>query len=74
MEPVDYALKLKTWSRNGFKELGDKTGMGMGSTTRKVLQRKRKAMKEMKTMSVSSCLMLPMGQRFQASDNKQTLF
>ena len=37
MEPVDYALKLKTWSRNGFKELGDKTGMGMGSTTRKVL-------------------------------------
>ncbi|KAM7442120.1 hypothetical protein ABFA07_008860 [Porites harrisoni] len=37
MEPVDYALKLKTWSRNGFKELDDKTGMGMGSTTRKVL-------------------------------------
>ena len=35
-------------------------------------ERKRKAMKEMKTMSVSSCLMLPMGQRFQASDNKQT--
>ena len=38
MDPVDYAGRLKKWSREGFKELGDMGGMGIGSTTHSVLR------------------------------------
>ena len=37
MEPVDFAKKMKNWSREGFEELGDVGGMGIGRTTRSVL-------------------------------------
>lgn len=37
MEPVDFAKKMKNWSRKGFEELGDMGGMGIGRTTRSVL-------------------------------------
>ena len=38
MDPMDYAGRLKKWSREGFKELGDMGGMGIGSTTHSVLR------------------------------------
>lgn len=37
MEPVDFAKKMRNWSRKGFAELGDMGGMGIGRTTYKVL-------------------------------------
>ena len=37
MVPLDFAKKMKYWSRRGFPELGDIGGMGIGSTTRRVL-------------------------------------
>lgn len=38
MDPVDYAKRLKRWCKEGFKELGDYGGMGIGSTTHSVLR------------------------------------
>ena len=37
MEPVDFAKKMRNWSRKGFEELGDMGGMGIGRTTYSVL-------------------------------------
>lgn len=37
MVPLDFAKKMKYWSRRGFPELGDIGGMGIGSTTHRVL-------------------------------------
>ena len=37
MEPVDFAKKMRNWSRRGFAELGDMGGMGIGRTTYHVL-------------------------------------
>lgn len=37
MEPVDFAKKMRIWSRKGFAELGDMGGMGIGRTTYNVL-------------------------------------
>ncbi|XP_074660098.1 ADP-ribosyl-[dinitrogen reductase] glycohydrolase-like [Tubulanus polymorphus] len=34
---VDYSKKLKDWQQHGFEELGDKGGMGIGTTTVQVL-------------------------------------
>ena len=39
MVPKDFARKMKTWSKEGFPELGDKGGMGIGRTTYGVLHR-----------------------------------
>jgi len=33
VNPVDFAKKLKAWIREGFKELGDHAGLGLGQTT-----------------------------------------
>ncbi|KAJ7375938.1 hypothetical protein OS493_037901 [Desmophyllum pertusum] len=38
MVPKDFARKMKKWSREGFPELGDKGGMGIGRTTYGVLR------------------------------------
>ena len=35
--PLDFGQKLKTWCKEGFKELGDSGGMGIGRTTYGVL-------------------------------------
>ena len=37
MVPVDFAKKMRNWSRRGFTELGDMGGMGIGRTTSNVL-------------------------------------
>ncbi|XP_071082757.1 ADP-ribosyl-[dinitrogen reductase] glycohydrolase-like [Haliotis cracherodii] len=37
VKPEDFAERLKFWSRNGFPELGDRVGMGIGTTTAKVI-------------------------------------
>ncbi|XP_067683812.1 ADP-ribosyl-[dinitrogen reductase] glycohydrolase-like [Haliotis asinina] len=37
VKPEDFAEKLKFWSRNGFPELGDLVGHGIGTTTAKVM-------------------------------------
>ena len=38
MDHVDFAERLKNWCKEGFKELGDYGGMGIGSTTHSVLR------------------------------------
>ena len=38
MVPVDFAKKMRKWSEEGFKELGDFGGMGIGRTTQSVLR------------------------------------
>ena len=38
MVPVDFAKKMKKWCEEGFKELGDTGGMGIGRTTHSVLR------------------------------------
>ena len=38
--PVLFGAKLAAWSKNGFPELGDKGGAGLGKTTKKVLSHK----------------------------------
>ena len=40
ISPVDFAAKLKHWAQRGFPELGDFAGMGIGSTTKNVLEHK----------------------------------
>ena len=37
MVRLDFAKKMKTWCKHGFKELGDFGGMGIGRTTSNVL-------------------------------------
>ncbi len=37
MVPVDFAKKMRNWSRKGYPELGDLGGMGIGRTTSFVL-------------------------------------
>lgn len=37
MVPVDFAKRMKKWCKEGFKELGDSGGMGIGRTTHSVL-------------------------------------
>ena len=37
MVRLDFAQKMKTWCKHGFKELGDFGGMGIGRTTSNVL-------------------------------------
>ena len=36
--PVDFSSKLLHWSRNGFRELGDHGGIGIGKNTTHVLR------------------------------------
>lgn len=38
MVPVDFAKKMRKWCEEGFKELGDIGGMGIGRTTHSVLR------------------------------------
>ena len=38
IDPKDYAVKLHTWMKEGFKELGDYGGMGIGKTTSVILR------------------------------------
>ena len=38
IDPQDYAVKLHTWMKEGFKELGDLGGMGIGKTTSTILR------------------------------------
>ena len=38
MIPADFAKKMKRWCDQGFKELGDIGGMGIGRTTHTVLR------------------------------------
>ncbi|XP_077984457.1 ADP-ribosylarginine hydrolase Tri1-like [Glandiceps talaboti] len=35
--PTDFAEKMRKWARQGFKELGDLGGLGIGATTSRVL-------------------------------------
>ena len=37
IDPRDFAAKMYTWMEEGFKELGDFAGMGVGNTTVSVL-------------------------------------
>lgn len=37
IDPLDFAKKLHKWMKEGFKELGDRGGMGIGATTAKIL-------------------------------------
>ncbi|XP_071083956.1 uncharacterized protein [Haliotis cracherodii] len=37
VKPEDFAKRLKFWSRNGFPELGDFVGHGIGTTTAEVI-------------------------------------
>lgn len=38
VDAVDYANKFSGWVYNGYPELGDKGGLGIGATTYKVIQ------------------------------------
>ncbi|ELT98348.1 hypothetical protein CAPTEDRAFT_158452 [Capitella teleta] len=38
VDPVDYAKKLRFWVENGFPELGDAGGIGLGQTTHRVVR------------------------------------
>jgi len=35
VEAIDFAKRLKKWTRQGYPELGDRVGMGIGRTTAK---------------------------------------
>ena len=51
-DPLSFAQHLLTWSKYGFPELGDRGGLGIGSTVMKVLQHPqflRATMKENKS-------------------------
>ena len=37
VDPKDFAEKIYNWMKNGFRELGDYAGLGIGSTTDSVL-------------------------------------
>nr|XP_002733515.1 PREDICTED: uncharacterized protein LOC100373659 [Saccoglossus kowalevskii] len=37
VNPTDFAYKLLNWTTNGFRDLGDTGGLGIGTTTYKVL-------------------------------------
>ena len=39
MDANTFACKLKHWTLNGFQELGDHAGCGIGKTTRSVVYR-----------------------------------
>eukprot|EP01114_Cavostelium_apophysatum_P016108 TRINITY_DN4529_c0_g1_i1.p1 TRINITY_DN4529_c0_g1~~TRINITY_DN4529_c0_g1_i1.p1 ORF type:complete len:467 (-),score=84.35 TRINITY_DN4529_c0_g1_i1:18-1418(-) len=41
VSPVDFAKRLKYWMRNGFPELGDLAGMGIGQTVHAVVNHPR---------------------------------
>lgn len=41
MIPQDFGQRLKTWSREGFRELGDSGKPGIGRTTRNVIQHRK---------------------------------
>lgn len=41
VSPTDFGAKLKKWSKEGFPELGDFAGMGIGSTTLHVLRHEK---------------------------------
>lgn len=38
IDPKDYGVKLHNWMKNGFKELGDRGGLGIGRTTNCILR------------------------------------
>lgn len=39
--PIDFARRLAFWSDNGFPELGDTIGLGLGGTTEMVIKHKK---------------------------------
>ena len=41
MIPQGFGQRLKTWSREGFRELGDSGKPGIGRTTRNVIQHRK---------------------------------